>query len=84
MKPDLKIVTIESPGILDIPEALRNLAKQIENGDLDAAYNLAWVIDCGEGHIEAGIMGKVANVSSDAYLLFALAQRYIENSAMKP
>lgn len=66
----LSVVSFPSKDIRDIPLSLRALADSIELGLYDDAHNLAWVIDCGEGRIEAGLLGSAAEVSPTAYFLF--------------
>lgn len=81
MTTNLKIVTIDQPSAFDIPAALRNLATDIENGDFGNPHNLAWIIDCGGGRIEIGVLGKVSELAPVAYWLFGLAKRKLENAA---
>ncbi len=83
MMPELKVVEIESSAVFDVPASLRKLADNIEAGDFGSAYNLAWVIDCGNGRIELGVLGKLAEVSPTAYMLFGLAKHRIETYALK-
>lgn len=63
---------------LDIPQALRNLADEIEAGTRGgAAHSLLWVIDAGDGAIEMGVMGKVSDAGFAAYFLAGAAQQKI-------
>lgn len=63
---------------LDIPEALRVLADEIEAEEHGAAFTLLWVIDGGNGRIDLGLMGKCSDPGGTAHLLAAVAQRKIE------
>lgn len=71
---------IEFPGgdCSDIVKGLRKLADEIEAGDYDAAHNLVWVIDCGEGRLELGMLGQSPEAGAVAHLLLAMAQRKLE------
>ncbi len=74
----LRVIEFPDRDIRDVSSALRVLADAIEKGEYGDAHNLAWVIDCGEGRIEAGLLGPAAEVAPTAYFLFGLAQRRIE------
>lgn len=67
----------DKPAASDIPNALRKLAQQIEDGEFEDAHNLAWAIDCGHSRIEIGLMGKFPSPGAEAHLLFTLAQHRI-------
>lgn len=66
------------PGCSDVAGALRELADNIERGGKGDAHNLAWVLDCGDGVIETGLMGKAPEPAMTAYYLLGLAQRKLE------
>lgn len=68
----------DSNAILDVPAALRGLADAIDRGDYDDAYNLTWAMDCGDGRIEVGLLGKAPEPAITAYYLLGLAQRKLE------
>lgn len=74
----LSVVEFPERDIRDVPSSLRALAESIEAGAYGDGHNLAWVIDCGNGRIEAGLLGPAAEVAPTAYFLFGLAQRRIE------
>ncbi len=78
MTTPLKVVQFPDRDLQDVPKTLRILADRIEQGTYDAARNLAWVIDCGNGRVEAGLIGAAAEPGAEAHLLFALAQRKLE------
>ena len=67
----------DSPAAQDIPAALRKLADGIEAGEYGDAHNVAWIIDCGDGRKEIGLLGKSPSPGAEAHLLFALAQHRI-------
>lgn len=63
---------------IDIPNALRTLADEIESGQMGgAAHALLWVVDAGDGDIEMGVMGKVSDAGFAAYFLAGAAQQKI-------
>lgn len=62
---------------LDIPNALRALADEIEEGNHGAAHALLWVIDAGDGEIDLGLMGKAMEPGFAAYFLAGAAQQKI-------
>lgn len=64
--------------ISDIPKMLRSLADDIEAGRYDDAHNLAWALDCGDGRVAIGLLGRAASAGAEAHLLFAIAQRRLE------
>jgi hypothetical protein len=68
----------------DIPRMLRRLAEQIEAGQYDEANNVAWVIDCGNGRIELGMMGRCKEPGAEAHLLLSLGINKIEAGAICP
>lgn len=63
---------------LDVPESLRMLADDIEAGEHGASHSLLWIIDCGDGDISLGLMGKAGEPGTTAYYLAGLAQRKLE------
>lgn len=67
---------------LSLPNALRQLADEIEAGEYGEAHNLTWVIDCGNSNIEIGILGKCGDPGITAHFLLALGQRKIEMSVL--
>lgn len=67
----------KKPGILDVPDALRQLAQAIEAGEYGDAHNLAWVIDRGTDIPAIGLMGKAAAPGAEAHLLFGIAQHLL-------
>lgn len=79
----MKLIEFPSlPAVLSLPEALRRLASQIENGEYGDAHNLAWTIDCGDSRIELGYLGKSPEPACSAHFLFALAMRRLELGAL--
>lgn len=62
---------------LDIPDALRALADEIEEGNYGACFNLLWVIDAGDGAIDLGLMGKTTDAAFHAHFLADVAMRKI-------
>lgn len=74
----LNVVKFPDKDVGDVPRALRAVADRIESGEFGGAHNLAWVIDCGHGRIEVGLLGHAGIAGAEAHLLFALAQRKLE------
>lgn len=66
------------PGCVDVANALRELADEIDKGTKGDAHNLAWALDCGDGDIQVGLMGKAPEPALTAYYLLGLAQRRLE------
>lgn len=62
-----------------VPDALRDLADSIEAGRYDDAHSLAWVIDCGDGKIAVGLLGKSVVPAPEAHYLLALGMRRLES-----
>lgn len=76
---NLKVLQFPAlPGCQDVSAALRELADEIDKGTKNDAHNLAWVLDCGDGVIEVGLMGKAPEPALTAYYLLGLAQRKLE------
>lgn len=76
----LKVIDFPSPTIKDIPSCLRILADNIEAGEFGDAHNMAWVIDQGDGEISVGLLGQSSEPGTNAYFLFGLGMRHIENA----
>lgn len=66
----------------DVPNMLRHLAAAIERGDYDDAHILGWVIDCGNGRVEVGLMGRAVFTGQELHLMFALGMHRIQLGAM--
>jgi hypothetical protein len=76
----VKIVEMPKTCATDVPNALRELANGIEAGEFGDAHNMAWVMDCGDGRVEVGLMGRAPDIGPTAHLLFAIAQRKLEGA----
>lgn len=79
MAESLKVVSLPTADVGDVSRGLRHIADQIEHGDFGHAHNLAWVIDCGDSRIELGMLGHSAEPGPTAHLLYAIAQRKLED-----
>lgn len=76
----LKVVEFPNqPACQNIPDALRELAKSIEEGDYADAHSLVWAIDCGAGRVEMGLLGQCPTPATTAYFLLGLAKRRLED-----
>lgn len=73
-----ELVVLPERNIQDIPRALRTLAEEVEQGRLGDCHNIAWVVDCGGGHVECGLLGPAAEAGPTAYLLFGKGMRKLE------
>lgn len=76
----MKLIELPVKDIADLARGLRAIADGIEAGDYDDAHNLAWVLDCGNGRIEMGMLGRAASPGAEGHLLFAIAQRKLEDA----
>ena len=81
MTTQLKVVEVPLNCRTDVVGTLRELADSIERGEYGDAYNIAWVVDCGDGRIEQGLLGMAAEPSLTAYFLHGIAQRRFERVA---
>lgn len=62
----------------DTARGLRQMAQDIEDGKYPDDVNVAWVMDCGNGEVQIGMLGHAAEPGPVAHLLFAIAQRKLE------
>ena len=69
--------------VSDIPGMLRTIADCIDTGSFGDAHNLAWVIDCGSGKVETGLMGQAAEAGVTAHFLLHLGMLKIANGAIE-
>ena len=76
-----EVKTLPTGNLSDVPSRLRALADSIEAGDFADAHNLAWVIDCGNGRLEIGLLGRCAELSSTLYYLLGLGKRKVEDAS---
>ncbi len=84
MTASLNVVEFPTGDIADVPRGLRAIADQIESGEFGDAYNMAWVIDCGDARIEVGMLGHAAEPGATAHLLFGIAVRKMEDRVLNP
>jgi hypothetical protein len=68
----VKLIQFPDVDVGDIARGLRRMADDIEKGEYGDAFNLAWVMDCGEGHIEVGLLGRSPEPGAAAHLLFGV------------
>lgn len=74
--PKFEVVQIPCTTVQDIPGMLRNLANDIESGEMGEARQLVYVLDTGSGVVDVGLLGTAA-VGAEAYLLLAAGQKHI-------
>lgn len=74
-----KFELVEFPGntVASVPEMLRNLANDIESGEMGEARQLVYVLDTGSGVVDVGLLGMSASMGAEAYLLLACGQKHI-------
>lgn len=75
--PKFEVVQIPCTTVQDIPGMLRNLANDIESGEMGEARQLVYVLDTGSGVVDVGLLGSAAAVGAEAYLLLAAGQKHI-------
>lgn len=75
----MNVVELPPSGVVSVPQGLRNLADSIEAGDFNDAHMLAYVIDCGGGLIEVGLLGRAVEPALMAHYLLACGQRKLES-----
>mgnify|MGYP003402815768 FL=1 len=75
--PKFEVVQIPCTTMQDIPGMLRNLADDIESGELGNVSQVVYVLDAGEGAVDVGLLGTAAAVGAEAYLLLAAGQKHI-------
>lgn len=75
--PKFEVVQIPCTAMHDIPGMLRNLANDIESGELGAVSQLVYVLDVGEGAVDVGLMGQSHSPGTEAYFLLACGQKKI-------
>jgi len=75
--PKFEVVQIPCTTVQDIPGMLRNLANDIESGELGNVSQVVYVLDAGEGVVDVGLLGMSASMGAEAYLLLACGQKHI-------
>ena len=75
--PKFEVVQIPCTTMQDIPGMLRNLANDIESGEMGEARQLVYVLDTGSGVVDVGLLGMSASLVAEAYLLLAAGQKHI-------
>jgi hypothetical protein len=75
--PKFEVVQIPCTTMHDIPGMLRNLANDIESGELGNVSQVVYVLDAGEGAVDVGLLGTAASMGAEAYLLLACGQKHI-------
>ena len=75
--PKFEVVQIPCTTMHDIPGMLRNLANDIESGEMGEARQLVYVLDTGSGVVDVGLMGQSHSPGTEAYFLLACGQKKI-------
>ena len=71
----MKVVDLPAHSVQDIAGGLRRLADDIEAGKYRDAYNVVWIVDCGNAKVEFGMLGRAAEPGAVVLLLMALAKQ---------
>ena len=58
----------------DVSKCLRELAAEIDAGNYGDAHNVAWVVACGNGRIEGGMIAKAHLLLLTVIFCFAWEQ----------
>jgi hypothetical protein len=74
----MNLVELPIADVGDISRGLRAVADAIDAGTYADAHRIVWVIDCGGGRIEVGMLGRSAIAGGEAHFILALAQRKLE------
>lgn len=79
----MNVVELPVGDISKVSARLRDLADAIDEGHFGDAHAVAWVIDCGNGRNEVGLIGRGPGVAgADAHLMLAIGQRKLEATGM--
>lgn len=70
----MKVVELPTHSVGDVSGGLRRLADEIDAGKYSDAYNVVWIVDCGNANIEFGMLGQSAEPGACALLLLELAK----------
>ncbi len=73
---EVKPIPVKDVG--DTVRGLRQMAQDIEDGKYPDDVCLAWVMDCGDGKVQIGMLGHSPSPGPEAHLLFAVAMRKLE------
>jgi hypothetical protein len=79
----MNVIELPAKDPTEVPARLRDLADQIERGEHRDAHNLAWVIDCGNGDIRMGLLGRAATVGAELHLLLTAAALRIAHGVVR-
>lgn len=71
----MKLVTLPAHNIGDIAGGLRRLADDIDAGKYRDASNVVWIVDCGSGTVEFGMLGQAAEPGATVLLLMKMAEQ---------
>ena len=74
----VNVVSFPERNLADVPNSLRRLADDVEQGKYGDTHNLAWVIDCGNSEISIGLLGAAPEPAMVAYYLLGLGMRKLE------
>lgn len=70
----MNLIEFPKANVRDIESGLHNLISDIGAGKYGAAHNVIWIIDCGNGKVEFGMLGDAGEPGPVAHLLMSLAQ----------
>ena len=78
-----KVVELPVADVRDIERGLNQLIADIGAGKYGAAHNVVWIVDCGNGRVEFGMLGGAAEPGPVAHLLMSLAQHRLVSETAK-
>lgn len=75
----IKVVELPKASHLNIPEQLRELAKEIEDGEYGEVHHLVWITSNeDQARFDVGLCGKSSESKAVAHFIMSLAQRRLE------
>lgn len=75
-----ELVAFPEVDVRDIERGLQKLLDDIGDGKYGAAHNVVWVVDCGDGKIDFGMLGSAAEPGAVAYFLMAMAMQKLASA----
>lgn len=70
----MKVVELPTHNLADVSGGLRRLADDIDAGSYGDAFNLVWIIDCGNARIEHGMLGNAGEPAATAIMLMEMSK----------
>ena len=70
----MNVVEFPKQNLTDIPLTLRNLADQIEKGEMGVAKNVVWILSTEDEVVTMGLSGVTHSPRETMYYLMGVAQ----------